>query len=125
MACAQLGGFRSNPEQGPQEVLERAGQLDQQIGLVLVGQGIGRSARGQQPGMRVDMALLQPADKGGIEADEALAVVEVGEAETVAQRRRRHVRNIRVGRGVNRSCANRLDNAGPKRKTSAIRDTNA
>ena len=116
---AQLGGFRSNPEQGRQEILERAGQLDQQIGLVLVGQGIGRGARGQQPGMGVDMALLQPADKGGIEADEALAVVEVREAETVAQRRRRHVRNIRVGRGVIRSYANRLDNAGPERKTSA------
>jgi heme a synthase len=37
----------------------------------------------------------------------------------VTQRGRGHFRDIRVGGGVIRSCANRLDKAGPERKASA------
>ncbi len=66
--------------------------------------------------MALDVAVFQPLHESCIEADQALSVVKVGEADDRGlSEGDAHVRNIRVGRGVIRSCANRLDNAGPER----------
>src|ERR1700716_1821571 len=69
--------------------------------------------------MHINIGRLQPACESRIEAGKTVAVVEVGEAEAMAQRRRSHCRNIRVGRGVIRSCANRLNNTDRERKAPA------
>src|ERR1700757_4943897 len=72
--------------------------------------------------MRLDVRVLQPRHERRIEAREALAVVKVMEAESVAPRRRVHCRDIRIAGGAIRSDANRLTKpAGPRKKAIRAR----
>src|SRR5207244_5126974 len=81
-----------------------------------------RGTRRHQARMNLDVDAFQPIDERGIETSQALAVVKIGEAEVMpelgAQRRRGHWRNIRMGRGVIRLCANRLNKEGHERKAA-------
>ena len=89
---AQRPRLRTDAEQRADEILERTRQLDQQVGLVLDRELVGRRARGHQARMHLDVGVLQPRHERRVEAREALAVVKVMEAEPVAQRRRVHCR---------------------------------
>jgi len=80
MAGAQLGRFASDAEECRDEILERARQLDQQIRFILRGHRIGRGTRSQQAGMQLDIRILQPLDEGGVQSNQAFAIVEVIEA---------------------------------------------
>ena len=79
--------------------------------------------------MRLDIRLLQPGHEGGIETGQAIAVMEIVEAQPMSERegerRRVHRRNIQFARGVIRSCANRLDKPAGQRKAARVRDINA
>ncbi len=119
VASAEIIRFLGDAEQRAQKILEGTRHLDQEIRLVLVCKLVGRGACGHQARMDIDVGRLQPACESRIETGKAVAVIEVVEAEAMAQRRRDHCRNIRVGRGVIRSCANRLNNTDRERKAPA------
>ncbi len=86
IALAQRGNLRRNPEQRADEIFQRTGKLDQEIGFILGRETVGRDARRHQSRMRIDVRILQPADECGIEAAEALAVVKIVEAQPVGER---------------------------------------
>ena len=87
MAATQGRDLVADPEQGADEILERPRQIDQQIGLVLGGQRLGRGTGRHQPGVGIDIGIFQPGDERGIETAQSLAVVEVVEAEPEGDRR--------------------------------------
>jgi hypothetical protein len=75
--------------------------------------------------MQAGVNALQPANERRIEAGQSLAVVEIVEAQAVAERKRSHCRNIQMRRGVNCSYANRLAKPIAERKARVVRDINA
>jgi hypothetical protein len=87
VAGAQLGRFVSDAEQHSDKVFERARQLDQEVGFVLCGHRVRRGPRRQEAGVDVDVCILQPLDEGGIQSDQAFAIVEVIEARPEGDRR--------------------------------------
>ncbi len=125
MTAAQGSRFVRHAEQGADEILERTGDLDQEIGLILQRQLVRLGARRHEPRMGLDIGVLQPGHEGGIEAGKTLAVVEIVEAQAVAERKRSHCRNIRMRRRVNCSYANRLAKPIAERKARVVRDINA
>ena len=66
MAATQHGDRRRHIEQRADEILERPGQLDQEVRLVLVGELTRRRTRRHQPCMKPGIDTLQPRGKGAI-----------------------------------------------------------
>ena len=99
IAAAQAGDVARDAEQFADEILERSRHLDQQVGLILGRQRLRRGARRHQTGVHVGIRRLQPGGECRVEAAEALAVIEVVEAQPEGERGRGHSWNIRIQRG--------------------------
>ena len=75
---AQRGEFGGDAEEFADEGVECGREAQQQLGLRLRAEGVGRGARGAERGGGVG---IEEVDEGGVEANEAVARVEVIEAE--------------------------------------------
>ena len=123
---AQRRRLSGNAEQGGDEILERARQLDQEIGLVLGRELIRCGARRHQACVALDVGALEPIDEGRVQAGKTVAVIKVVEAETMAHRWRGHCRVSGFCREDDRSCANRLKQGRPRAQgIGPLRDINA
>ena len=85
VSSQQGGGFRLDLEQFGDEGVQMRAEGDDEVGFLPVGQGVGRGAGGQQ-------ALVQGRVLGGqgvqellVQPDQAVAVIQVGEAEAKAE----------------------------------------
>ena len=85
VARRQGGDFVLDPEQGADEVLQMGAEVDDEPGMILGVQRVGRGARRRQANMEFAVRRLEVVGKGSVHTAEAVTVVEVLESEAERQ----------------------------------------
>ena len=81
----QFQQLRLDAEQGADEPVQVGAERDDQGAGVLVGQGVGVGARGQQAGVQLGVIRRQLVQEGAVQPDQPLTGGQVGVAEAEAQ----------------------------------------
>src|SRR5207248_5534616 len=77
--------FSRNPEKLADEILEMGCQIHNNIGLGLMLNCVGIASRRHQPGVKFGVGIGEVSDEGAIEPNEAIAVVKIGERNSVLE----------------------------------------
>ncbi len=85
VARLQRADFGADPEQRPEEILDMRRQIDNQIGFGRMPEPVGVAPRRHQPGVQCLIRVGEFGDKGAIEPQKPLAIIEIGEFKPVFQ----------------------------------------
>ena len=81
-------------EQLADEILEMRREIDEEIGLILRGQFLGRGAAGGDQRKEAGIGRLKMRHESGVEPREPVTVIEIREVQTMLQYQIRHATSV-------------------------------